>query len=493
MNYKEELIHFVDQVIVQSHYERIDQRYLFNQMIGLVGEGHLDETAPASHDDLISLKDDLVELAIQNQQIDDNQAARDILGARLMDLITPIPSEVNRTFWQIYKDQRAEAATDYFYRLCKENDYIKTKAIAKNIAFASPTEYGDLEITINLSKPEKDPKQIALAKKMPSSGYPLCQLCMENEGYFGRVNHPARSNHRIIRLNLADEAWGFQYSPYAYFKEHCIFLDQKHEPMVINRNTFVRLLTIIDRFPHYFVGSNADLPIVGGSILSHEHYQGGRHDFPMAKAPIETPFSFKHFEDIKAGIVKWPMSVIRLTGADKERLIDLSATILDQWHRYSDESVGVRAETDGVPHHTITPIARRRGQLYELDLVLRDNQTSEDYPLGIFHPHPDVQHIKKENIGLIEVMGLAILPPRLKPELKEVSAYVLGKQNEMKDYHHDWADQIKQRHPELNADNAQQIVNQEVGKVFGRVLEDAGVYKRNEKGQKAFMRFLQSI
>ncbi|WP_100489176.1 UDP-glucose--hexose-1-phosphate uridylyltransferase [Sporolactobacillus pectinivorans] len=493
MNYKEEMIHFVDQVIAQSNYERMDQRYLLNQILGLVGEGNADKTAKASNDNLISMKDDLIELAIQNQQIDDSQGTRDVLGARLMDFITPPPSEVNRTFWQHYDAKGPEVATDYFYRLCKDNDYIKTKAIAKNIIFTSPTTYGDLEITINLSKPEKDPKQIALAKKMPDSGYPLCQLCMENEGYIGRVNYPARSNHRIIRLNLTDEEWGFQYSPYAYFNEHCIFLDHRHEPMTINRKTFIRLLAIIDRFPHYFVGSNADLPIVGGSILSHEHYQGGRHDFPMAKAPIEKPVSFQHFEKIKAGIVKWPMSVIRLTGADKEKLIDLSEKILDKWRHYSDESVGVRAETNGEPHHTITPIARRRGQLYEFDLVLRDNQTSEKYPLGIFHPHPDVQHIKKENIGLIEVMGRAILPPRLKPELKEVVAYVLGKENQMKDYHKDWADRIKQHHPELNVGNAEQIVNQEVGKVFGRVLEDAGVYKRDEKGQTAFMRFLQSI
>ncbi|MFT8318026.1 MAG: UDP-glucose--hexose-1-phosphate uridylyltransferase [Sporolactobacillus sp.] len=493
MKRREELIRFVDHIIEKSDYESIDRYFLINQLLGLVGEGHADSPAETNEEDLISMKDDLVDLAVQNQQIDDNQGARDILGARLMNFITPPPSRVNRIFWQLFEEKGSKAATDYFYHLCKENDYIKTKAIAKNIVFSSPTMYGDLEITINLSKPEKDPKQIALAKKIPSSGYPLCQLCMENEGYFGRVNYPARSNHRIIRLNLADEEWGFQYSPYAYFDEHCIFLDHKHEPMVVNRKTFIRLLTIIDRFPDYFVGSNADLPIVGGSILSHEHYQGGRHDFPMAKAPIETPISFKHFESIQAGIVKWPMSVIRLTGANKEEMIDLSTKILDKWRLYSDESVGIRAETDGEPHHTITPIARRHGQLYELDLVLRDNQTSATYPLGIFHPHPDVQHIKKENIGLIEVMGRAILPPRLKSELKEVAAYVLGKDNQMKDYHKDWADQIKQNHPELHSDNAEKIVNQEVGKVFGRVLEDAGVYKRNEKGQTAFMRFIQSI
>lgn len=493
MNRKEELTYFVDQIVKQSDYEAIDHRFLINQVLGLVGEGHVDSIAEANKDDLISMKDDLVELAVLNQKIDDNQGARDVLGAQLMNFITPAPSRVDRTFWQKYEEKGPQAATDYFYHLCKQNDYIKTKAIAKNIVFSSPTAYGDLEITINLSKPEKDPKQIALARKMPSSGYPLCQLCMENEGYFGRVNYPARSNLRIIRMNLADEEWGFQYSPYAYFNEHCIFLDHKHEPMTINRKTFIRLLTIIDRFPHYFVGSNADLPIVGGSILTHEHYQGGRHDFPMAKAPIETPVSFEHFEEIKAGVVKWPMSVIRLTGSNTDQLIELSTIILDKWRHYSDESVGIRAESDGEPHHTITPIARRRGKLYELDLVLRDNQTSEAYPLGIFHPHPDVQHIKKENIGLIEVMGRAILPPRLESELKEVVAYVLGQNHQMKDYHKDWADKIKERHPELNANNAEQIIDQEVGRVFGRVLEDAGVYKRNEEGQTAFMRFIQSI
>ncbi|MFT8364204.1 MAG: UDP-glucose--hexose-1-phosphate uridylyltransferase [Sporolactobacillus sp.] len=493
MTSQEEIIRFADLIISKSNYSRLDQRYLVNQILGLIGEEHASDTVPADPDDLIALKDDLVERAVQNEKIDDNQSARDSLGARLMNFITPPPSEVNRVFWQLYEDRGPKEATDYFYRLCQDNDYIKTKAIAKNIIFSSPTAYGDLEITINLSKPEKDPKQIALAKKMPSSGYPLCQLCMENEGYFGRMNYPARSTHRIIRLNLANEEWGFQYSPYAYFNEHCIFLDHVHEPMTINRYTFTRLLAIIDRFPHYFVGSNADLPIVGGSILSHEHYQGGRHNFPMAKAPVETPISFNNFEEIKAGIVKWPMSVIRLTGADKAQLVELAALILDKWRRYSDPSVGVEAETNGEMHHTITPIARRRGPLYELDLVLRDNRTSEAYPLGIFHPHPDVQHIKKENIGLIEVMGLAILPPRLKSELKEVGAYLLGETNQMKAYHRKWADEIKQQHPELNAASVEQIVNQEVGKVFSRVLEDAGVYKRNPHGQAAFLRFIRSI
>lgn len=485
---------FVEQIIENSHYRQEDYRYLFNRVLALVGEEKVaSEDFGADSTELIDLKDDLVAIAVHNHQIDDNQGTRDILGAQLMDFITPSPSEVNNTFWKKYHDLGSKEATDFFYHLSQSNDYIKTKAIQKNIYFRSPSEYGDLEITINLSKPEKDPKQIALAKNMPSSGYPLCQLCMENEGYAGRVNYPARSNLRIIHLELNHETWGFQYSPYAYFNEHCIFLDSRHEPMAINRDTFVRLLSLIDQFPHYFVGSNADLPIVGGSILSHEHYQGGRHDFPMALASVDTPIHFAGFDSVQAGIVKWPMSVIRLTAPNKEQLVELAAKILTCWRGYSDESVGIRAESDGELHHTITPIARRRRELYELDLVLRDNQTSDAYPLGVFHPHQDVQHIKKENIGLIEVMGLAILPPRLKPELQEVVRYILDEPNTIKEYHREWADRIKEHHPELGADNADAVVKQELGRVFRRVLEDAGVYKRTAKGQAAFKRFIESI
>lgn len=479
---------FVEQVIEKSDYTELDKYYLYNHVLHLVGKCEK-ECQEAS---IIDVKDALVEQAVSNQKIDDLSSSKDSLGCELMDLITPIPSVLNQRFNEMYAQDKKRAIAD-FYELSKANDYVKTKAIAKNIYFKTPTDYGNLEITINLSKPEKDPKQIALAKKLAPSGYPLCQLCMENEGYYGRVDHPARTNHRIVRFNLGEEVWGFQYSPYAYFNEHCIFLDGKHEPMVISKETFSNLLEIVEKFPGYFAGSNADLPIVGGSILTHEHYQGGRHVFAMEEAPVEKSFRFAGFENVSAGIVKWPMSVIRLNGSDKAELVALSAKILDSWRKYSDEKVNVKAFDGDVLHHTITPIARMKNGNYELDLVLRDNQTSEEYPDGIFHPHKDVQHIKKENIGLIEVMGLAILPPRLKDELAEVGKHVLGTSNEMKEYHRVWADEIKQNHPEATAENITEIVNQETGKVFARVLEDAGVYKRSKQGQEAFMRFVENV
>ena len=479
---------FVEQVIEKSDYTELDKYYLYNHVLHLVGKCEK-ECQEAS---IIDVKDALVEQAVLNQKIDDLSSSKDSLGCELMDLITPIPSVLNQRFNEMYAQDKKRAIAD-FYELSKANDYVKTKAIAKNIYFKTPTDYGNLEITINLSKPEKDPKQIALAKKLAPSGYPLCQLCMENEGYYGRVDHPARTNHRIVRFNLGEEVWGFQYSPYAYFNEHCIFLDGKHEPMVISKETFSNLLEIVEKFPGYFAGSNADLPIVGGSILTHEHYQGGRHVFAMEEAPVEKSFRFAGFENVSAGIVKWPMSVIRLNGSDKAELVALSAKILDSWRKYSDEKVNVKAFDGDVLHHTITPIARMKNGNYELDLVLRDNQTSEEYPDGIFHPHKDVQHIKRENIGLIEVMGLAILPPRLKDELAEVGKHILGTSNEMKEYHRVWADEIKQNHPEATAENIAEIVNQETGRVFARVLEDAGVYKRNEQGQEAFMRFVENV
>ena len=479
---------FVEQVIEKSDYTELDKYYLYNHVLHLVGKCEK-ECQEAS---IIDVKDALVEQAVLNQKIDDLSSSKDSLGCELMDLITPIPSVLNQRFNETYAQDKKRAIAD-FYELSKANDYVKTKAIAKNIYFKTPTDYGNLEITINLSKPEKDPKQIALAKKLAPSGYPLCQLCMENEGYYGRVDHPARTNHRIVRFNLGEEVWGFQYSPYAYFNEHCIFLDGKHEPMVISKETFSNLLEIVEKFPGYFAGSNADLPIVGGSILTHEHYQGGRHVFAMEEAPVEKSFRFAGFENVSAGIVKWPRSVIRLNGSDKAELVALSAKILDSWRKYSDEKVNVKAFDGDVLHHTITPIARMKNGNYELDLVLRDNQTSEEYPDGIFHPHKDVQHIKKENIGLIEVMGLAILPPRLKDELAEVGKHILGTSNEMKEYHRVWADEIKQNHPEATAENITEIVNQETGRVFARVLEDAGVYKRNKQGQEAFMRFVENV
>lgn len=482
---------FVTKVIAESAFEELDRIYLTNRVLAFVGDGALE--VETDQDDLIELKDQLVEEAVRLETIEDSQAAREILGADLMDLVTPFPSQVNRDFWNTYAQSPEQAIAD-FYQLSQKNDYIKLKAIAKNIAYRVPSDYGELEITINLSKPEKDPKEIAAAKLVKSSNYPQCQLCMENEGYHGRVNHPARSNHRIIRFDISGQEWGFQYSPYAYFNEHCIFLDSQHRPMAISRQSFERLLAIVEQFPGYFAGSNADLPIVGGSILTHDHYQGGRHVFPMEVAPIQKSFTFAGFKTVKAGIVQWPMSVIRLTSDSKDELTNLADKILLAWRQYSDPSVQVLAESNGTPHHTITPIARKRDGQFELDLVLRDNQTSPEHPDGIYHPHKDVQHIKKENIGLIEVMGLAILPPRLKEEVEQVAAYLVEDNVLVADYHQEWADELKESNPDLT-DKAQalEIVQKSVGKIFARVLEDAGVYKQTEEGQAAFMRFVEQV
>ena len=482
---------FVTKVIAESTFEKLDRIYLTNRVLALVGEGVFD--VETDQDSLIDLKDQLVEETVRLETIEDSLAAREILGADLMDLVTPCPSQVNRDFWDTYAQSPEQAIAD-FYQLSQKNDYIKLKAIAKNIAYRVPSDYGELEITINLSKPEKDPKEIAVAKLVKSSNYPQCQLCMENEGYHGRVNHPARSNHRIIRFDISGQEWGFQYSPYAYFNEHCIFLDSQHRPMVISRQSFERLLAIVEQFPGYFAGSNADLPIVGGSILTHDHYQGGRHVFPMEVAPLQKSFTFEGFETVKAGIVQWPMSVIRLTSASKDDLTELANKILLAWRQYSDPSVQVLAESNGTPHHTITPIARKRDGQFELDLVLRDNQTSPEHPDGIYHPHKDVQHIKKENIGLIEVMGLAILPPRLKEEVEQVAAYLVGEDVSVADYHQEWADELKENHPDLRDKvQALEIVQESVGNIFARVLEDAGVYKQTEEGQAAFMRFVEQV
>ena len=480
---------FVAKVIDNSDYTEDDMFYLRNRILALVGEeGAQQETEQT---ELIALKDELIDLAVQNGKVGELVAEKDCLGAELMNFITPVPSQVNREFWDTYAKSPQQAIAD-FYALSKRNDYIKVAAISKNIAFTTPSPYGDIQITINLSKPEKDPKAIAQAKLIKASSYPKCQLCMENEGYQGRINHPARANHRIIRMNLGDEKWGFQYSPYAYFNEHCIILNTEHVPMVISQDTFAQLLDIVDMFPGYFAGSNSDLPIVGGSILTHNHYQGGRHVFPMETAELDCEFRFKDFSDVTAGIVNWPMSVIRLRSNDKSRLVELAEKIRLAWRDYSDDSVDVVAYTGNTPHHTVTPIARKRSGLFELDIVLRDNHTTAAFPDGVYHPHADVQHIKKENIGLIEVMGLAILPPRLKNELSEVEKYLLNQYNEIADYHKDWADNIKKRR-DITAESVHDIVQEEVGKVFVRVLEDAGVYKRDEKGQAAFMRFVDSV
>lgn len=482
---------FVTAVIAASDYEEMDRIYLKNRIMSRIGEEGLD--APAQKEELIALKDQLVEIAVANSKIQDSMAAKDSLGAELMDWITPSPSQVNHRFWETYRQSKEDAIAD-FYALSKRNDYIKVKAIAQNIAFETQTPYGSLEITINLSKPEKDPKDIAAAKLAKASHYPACQLCFENEGYQGRLDHPARANHRIIRFDMDGHDWGFQYSPYAYFNEHCIFLDSQHVPMAISHKTFERLLTIVETFPGYFAGSNADLPIVGGSILTHDHYQGGRHTFPMELAPVEESFSVEGFEAVSVGIVNWPMSVLRLQSDDKAQLIALADHILTAWRGYSDPAVQVLAVSDGQPHHTITPIARIRDGHYELDLVLRDNQTSPEHPDGIYHPHADVQHIKKENIGLIEVMGLAILPPRLKEELKQVQDYLLGRENTVATYHQPWADDLKATHPAITEEaEAEALVRESVGQIFARVLEDAGVYKRTSEGQAAFRRFVATL
>ena len=482
---------FVTAVIAASDYEEMDRIYLKNRVRSRIGEEGLD--APAQKEDLIALKDQLVEIAVANSKIQDSMAAKDSLGAELMDWITPSPSQVNRYFWETYGQSKEDAIAD-FYALSKRNDYIKVEAIAQNIAFEAETPYGSLEITINLSKPEKDPKDIAAAKLAKASHYPACQLCFENEGYQGRLDHPARANHRIIRFDMDGHDWGFQYSPYAYFNEHCIFLDSQHVPMAISRKTFERLLTIVETFPGYFAGSNADLPIVGGSILTHDHYQGGRHTFPMELAELDQTFTIPAFEEVQVGIVRWPMSVLRLQSDNKEELINLADHILESWRGYSDPAVQVLATSDGQPHHTITPIARIRDGHYELDLVLRDNQTSPEHPDGIYHPHADVQHIKKENIGLIEVMGLAILPPRLKKELKQVQDYLLEQESTVANYHQDWATDLKATHPSITEEaEAEAIVRESVGQIFARVLEDAGVYKRTAEGQAAFRRFVATL
>ena len=479
---------FVTAVIASpSQYTELDRIYVHNRVLGLVGEG---DPIAATDDQLTSLTDALVKTAIQNSKIEATQSDEDILADQLMDLVTPLPSVLNQRFWDKYQVS-PQTATNYFFNLSKANDYIKTRAIAKNVVFPAKTPFGDLEITINLSKPEKDPKAIAAARNQPQDGYPLCQLCMQNEGYLGRLGYPARSNHRIIRLTLGGDTWGFQYSPYAYFNEHSIFLDQEHRPMVINRQTFTNLLEIVQQFPHYFVGSNADLPIVGGSMLSHEHYQGGRHDFPMMKAPIARSIDLG-IAGVKAGIVKWPMSTIRLMSQDSVALTDAAVKIHETWMNYSDESVDVRAYTDGTRHHTTTPIARKVGDDYVLDIVLRDNQTSAEFPDGIFHPHQDVQHIKKENIGLIEVMGRAILPARLKTELAEVGKYLLDQPNQMVAMHQVWADQLKAANT-ITADNVTTVIDTAVGNVFARVLADAGVFKWDDAGEAAFDRFVAAM
>lgn len=443
--------------------------------------------------------------AVLNELLDDAHARgvlaensvvyRDLFDTELMGRLTPRPAQVISRFQSLYAEN-PQKATDWYYKFSQDTNYIRRDRIAKDIQWKAPTGYGELDITINLSKPEKDPKAIAAARNLPASNYPQCLLCASNEGYAGRVNHPARQNHRIIPISIHGAPWFLQYSPYVYYNEHCICLNREHVPMKIDRACFGKLLDFVRQFPHYFVGSNADLPIVGGSILAHDHFQGGRYTFAMEKAPVETPFTFPGFEDVEAGIVKWPMSVIRLDCADPERLIELADRILTAWRGYTDEAATIFAETDGVPHNTITPIARMRDGRFELDLVLRNNLTTPEHPLGLYHPHAELHHIKKENIGLIEVMGLAVLPARLKDELAAVAdALVSGadlRADERTEKHAAWAEGFRDRYT-ITADNALEIVQKETGLVFAQVLEHAGVYKRTPEGQEAFLRFLRTV
>ncbi len=439
---------------------------------------------------------ELLDFAVEKGLIEDSVVYRDLFDTRLMNCLMPRPSQVIKTFKEKYAVSPKEA-TDYYYKLSQDSDYIRRYRVCRDMKWVTKTEYGDIDITINLSKPEKDPKAIAAAKLAKQSGYPKCQLCRENEGYAGRTNHPARENHRIIPITINGGQWGFQYSPYVYYNEHCIVFNGQHIPMKVERATFVKLFDFIKLFPHYFIGSNADLPIVGGSILSHDHFQGGNYEFAMAKAPVEREFTVKGYEDVKAGIVKWPLSVIRLSCADEKRIIDLADHILKAWRGYTDEAAYVFAETDGEPHNTITPIARKRGDMYELDLALRNNITTPECPLGLYHPHNELHHIKKENIGLIEVMGLAVLPSRLKEEMEILSDYIVNgkdiRSNEKIEKHADWVDEFRPKYDLINADNVDAIIKEEIGIVFKKVLEDAGVFKRDAEGQAAFDRFTATL
>lgn len=474
--------------------EPVDHQVLTNRLLDILRKDDYEPSDELMTEDLEEILAGILDYAVEKGLCDDGITARDIFDTRIMGALTPMPREVVRTFREKYA-QSPEAATDWYYKFSCDTDYIRRYRIAKDMRWKYEGDYGEMDITINLSKPEKDPKAIAAAKNAPQTAYPKCQLCRENEGYAGRMNHPARSNHRIIPITIDGKDWCLQYSPYVYYNEHCIVFNSQHIPMKIDRAAFRKLLDFVTLFPHYFVGSNADLPIVGGSILSHEHFQGGHYTFAMETAPVETPISFKGYEDIEAGLVKWPMSVIRLDGTDPDRIADLGEKILNLWRKYSDVSVGVIAD-DGEPHNTITPIARRRGDKYELDLVLRCNITTEEHPLGVFHPHADKHHIKKENIGLIEVMGLAVLPSRLKKELTDLAAALAeGKDiasEEALSKHAPWCEELKKQYT-FTSDNALDIILKETGKVFAAVLEDAGVYKRSAEGQAAFLRFVDAV
>ena len=477
-----------------------DKIYTTNRLLELFQLDELegdDEDVAMSVDELEVVLGAMMDYAYEQGIMTENSIVyRDLFDTKIMSMLVPRPSEVISVFAEKYRKDPREA-TDYFYKLSQDTDYIRRYRIKKDQKWVAPTKYGNLDITINLSKPEKDPKAIAAAKTAKQSGYPKCLLCIENEGYAGRVNHPARQNHRIIPVTINGSKWGFQYSPYVYYNEHCIVFNSKHIPMKIEHDTFCKLFDFVKQFPHYFVGSNADLPIVGGSILSHDHFQGGHYEFAMARADVERTFTVKGFEDVETGIVNWPMSVIRISSNDSDRLIALADVILDAWRGYTDEAAFIYAETDGEPHNTITPIARKRNDRFELDLVLRNNITTEEHPLGVYHPHANLHHIKKENIGLIEVMGLAVLPARLKGEMEQLAEAIISGRNirddEALEKHADWVEEFLPKYDSITRDNIMDILHKEIGNVFMQVLEDAGVYKRTAEGQAAFDRFVERL
>lgn len=473
-----------------------EQTYAVNLLLDCFQEDSYEEPGEVEERPLEDILKDLLDEAVKRELITDSVAYRDLFDTKLMNCLTPRPAQVQETFRRKY-DENPEEATDWFYQFSQNTDYIRRYRIRKDQKWKIDSPYGELDITINLSKPEKDPKAIAAARKSASVTYPKCQLCFENEGYAGRGDHPARETHRIIPITINDSKWGFQYSPYVYYNEHCIVFNSQHTPMKIERATFVKLFDFVKQFPHYMLGSNADLPIVGGSILTHDHFQGGRYTFAMEKAPVEKTVTIPGFEDVQTGIVKWPLSVIRLSAPDTGRIIELADHILKTWRGYTDEDAFIFAETDGEPHNTITPIARKRGDFYELDLVLRNNITTKEHPLGVYHPHAELHHIKKENIGLIEVMGLAVLPARLKEEMELLKEYILENKeittNEKIEKHAFWVAEFLPSYPQLNVENIDRILEEEVGKVFVKVLEDAGVYKCTEKGRRDFLRFLNTL
>ena len=487
------LLNFAQQ---QGLLDQADRVYGANLLLAAL---QLEEFSLEEIDERLEVPDEILgrmlDYAAEQGIIEDTANQRDLFDTLLMNCVMPRPSEVIRAFRADY-DRSPELATDNYYKLSIASNYIRKAKKKKNVIWQTATEYGDLDITINLSKPEKDPRDIAKAKLVKSSSYPKCLLCRENEGFAGHANHPARQTHRLIPLDFGDKEWFLQYSPYTYYNEHCIILNGQHVPMKISRATFENLTEFVTIFPHYFAGSNADLPIVGGSILSHDHYQGGHYTFAMATAPLEKEYEFAGFPDVQAGRIKWPMSALRLTSENRQQLIDLAEHILKKWREYSDESVGVLAYSGEEPHNTITPICRRQGSAYQLDLVLRNNRTDEENPLGIFHPHANVHHIKKENIGLIEVMGLAVLPPRLKENMAKIKAALLSGRETVADdeqlaVHADWYQEIRALHPEIDEENAGQIIRNEIGKVFMQVLTDAGVFKRDAAGMAAFDRFVK--